>query len=141
MKTEKSVPERCEIIQKVQRVLGGKWKIEILYYIGFQDIHRFGALRRHIGGISESSLINQLRSLEEDGFISRHDYKELPPRVEYSLTDLGQSFMPIMEHIKDWGRLTFSPYPHPDSLFIRILNKCSPYALYLLVMVRSEKYR
>ena len=80
MKTEKSVPERCEIIQKVQRVLGGKWKIEILYYIGFQDIHRFGALRRHIGGISESSLINQLRSLEEDGFISRHDYKELPPR-------------------------------------------------------------
>ena len=53
MKTEKSVPERCEIIQKVQRVLGGKWKIEILYYIGFQDIHRFGALRRHIGGISE----------------------------------------------------------------------------------------
>ena len=79
MKTEKSVPERCEIIQKVQRVLGGKWKIEILYYIGFQDIHRFGALRRHIGGISESSLINQLRSLEEDGFISRHDYKELPP--------------------------------------------------------------
>ena len=88
MKTEKSVPERCEIIQKVQRVLGGKWKIEILYYIGFQDIHRFGALRRHIGGISESSLINQLRSLEEDGFISRHDYKELPPRVEYSLTDL-----------------------------------------------------
>ena len=100
MKTEKSVPERCEIIQKVQRVLGGKWKIEILYYIGFQDIHRFGALRRHIGGISESSLINQLRSLEEDGFISR---------VEYSLTDLGQSFMPIMEHIKDWGETHLLP--------------------------------
>ena len=109
MKTEKSVPERCEIIQKVQRVLGGKWKIEILYYIGFQDIHRFGSLRRHIGGISESSLINQLRSLEEDGFISRHDYKELPPRVEYSLTDLGQSFMPIMEHIKDWGETHLLP--------------------------------
>ena len=87
MKTEKSVPERCEIIQKVQRVLGGKWKIEILY----------------------SSLINQLRSLEEDGFISRHDYKELPPRVEYSLTDLGQSFMPIMEHIKDWGETHLFP--------------------------------
>ena len=109
MRTEKSVPERCEIIQKVQRVLGGKWKIEILYYIGFQDIHRFGALRRHIGGISESSLINQLRSLEEDGFISRHDYKELPPRVEYSLTDLGQSFMPIMEHMKDWGETHLLP--------------------------------
>ena len=88
MKTEKSVPERCEIIQKVQRVL----------YVF-----------RHIGGISESSLINQLRSLEEDGFISRHDYKELPPRVEYSLTDLGQSFMPIMEHIKDWGETHLLP--------------------------------
>ena len=103
MKTEKSVPERCEIIQKVQRVLGGKWKIEILYYIGFQDIHRFGALRRHIGGISESSLINQLRSLEEDGFISRHDYKELPPRVEYSLTETGYSLKPILDSMVAWG--------------------------------------
>ncbi|MCD7995126.1 MAG: helix-turn-helix transcriptional regulator [Clostridia bacterium] len=109
MKKEKFVPERCEIIQKVQRVLGGKWKIEILYYIGFQGIHRFGELRRHIGGISESSLINQLRSLEEDGFISRYDYKELPPRVEYSLTDLGQSFMPVMEHVKDWGETHLLP--------------------------------
>ena len=59
--------------------------------------------------LSESSLINQLRSLKEDGFISRHDYKELPPRVEYSLTDLGQSFMPIMEHIKDWGETHLFP--------------------------------
>lgn len=69
--------------------MGGKWKIEIIYYIAFRDIHRFGELRRHIGDITESSLIKQLRELEADGFITRYDYKEVPPRVEYNLTDLG----------------------------------------------------
>ena len=103
MKRDKAITERCEIISTVQKTLGGKWKIEILYYIGFQNIHRFGELRRHIGGISESTLTNQLRALETDGFITRYDYKEIPPKVEYSLTELGKSFMPIMEYMKSWG--------------------------------------
>ena len=60
-------------------------------------------MRRHIGGISESSLTNQLRELEATGFIKRYDYKKIPPKVEYSLTELGQSFMPVMEYIKSWG--------------------------------------
>lgn len=103
MKKETGVPERCATISAVQKILGGKWKLEILYYIGFQDIQRFGDLRRHIGGISESSLTTQLRELEADGFIHRHDYKEIPPKVEYSLTELGKSFMPVMEYVKAWG--------------------------------------
>lgn len=95
--------KRCSTVSTLQKILGGKWKIEILYYIAFQDIHRFGELRRHIGDITESSLTKQLRELENDGFISRYDYKEVPPRVEYSLTELGQSFIPVLEHMKQWG--------------------------------------
>ena len=95
--------QRCATVSTLQKILGGKWKIEILYYIAFQKVHRFGELRRHIGDITESSLTKQLRELEADGFISRYDYKEVPPRVEYSLTDLGQSFMPVLEYMKQWG--------------------------------------
>ena len=94
--------ERCKTISTIQRMLGGKWKIEILYYIAFRDIHRFGALRRQIE-ITESSLTKQLRELEADGFIIRHDYKEVPPHVEYNLTDLGKSFISVLEHMKQWG--------------------------------------
>lgn len=103
MRKEAVVPERCQTIAVMQRIIGGKWKLEILYYIGFENVHRFGGLRRHIGGISESSLTTQLRELEADGFIHRHDYKEIPPKVEYSLTELGKSFMPVMEYLKAWG--------------------------------------
>ncbi len=95
--------QRCTTISTIQRIVGGKWKIEILYYIGLQNINRFGELRRHMGDITESSLTKQLRELEADGFISRYDYKELPPKVEYSLTDLGNSFMPVLDFMKQWG--------------------------------------
>ena len=84
-KTEQSI-QRCLTISTVQKILGGKWKIEILYYIGLQNVRRFGALRRHIGGITESSLTKQLRELESDGFINRYDFKEVPPTE-----DCGQS--------------------------------------------------
>ena len=103
MKKSKLAVERCETVSAIQRILGGKWKLAIIYYIAFQDVRRFGALRRHIGEITESSLTKQLRQLESDGLITRHDYKELPPRVEYDLTNLGRSFIPVLEHMKRWG--------------------------------------
>ena len=95
--------ERCKTVSTIQKILGGKWKIEIIYYITFKDIHRFGELRRAIGDITESSLTKQLRELEADGFISRYDFKEVPPHVEYNLTSLGESFIPVFEHMKRWG--------------------------------------
>ena len=101
-KNQQSI-QRCVTISTIQKVLGGKWKIEILYYIGIQNVRRFGELRRHVGGITESSLTKQLRELEADGFINRHDFKEVPPRVEYTLTELGESFMSVLEVIKQWG--------------------------------------
>ena len=101
-KTETAI-QRCKTMSTLQKILGGKWKLEILYYIAFQDIHRFGALRRQLGEITESSLTKQLRELEADGFLIRHDFKEIPPHVEYTLSDLGQSFVDVIDYMKTWG--------------------------------------
>ena len=101
-KTETAI-RRCKTMSELQRILGGKWKLEILYYIAFCNIHRFGALRRQLGGITESSLTKQLRELEADGFLLRQDFGEVPPRVEYTLSHLGRSFMEVMLYMKAWG--------------------------------------
>ncbi|RKI67170.1 transcriptional regulator [bacterium 1xD42-67] len=101
-KTETAV-QRCKTMSTLQKILGGKWKLEILYYIAFHDIRRFGALRRQLGEITESSLTKQLRELEADGFLIRHDYKEIPPRVEYTLSELGMSFIDVIRYMKRWG--------------------------------------
>ena len=95
--------KKSALASAIQKILGGKWKIEIIYYIAFQNVHHFGELRRHIGDITESSLTKQLRELEADGFITRHDYQEVPPHVEYNPTDFGKSFIPVFEHMKQWG--------------------------------------
>lgn len=94
---------RCKTISTVQKLLGGKYKIEILWYIGKCGIRRFGQLRRHISEITESSLTKQLRELEADGFIHRHDFCEIPPHVEYTLTALGESFLSVLDCMKAWG--------------------------------------
>lgn len=101
-KTETAI-QRCKTMSTLQKILGGKWKLEILYYIAFHDIHRFGALRRQLGEITESSLTKQLRELEADGFLIRHDFQEIPPRVEYTLSGLGQSFIEVIAFMKEWG--------------------------------------
>ena len=101
-KTEAAV-QRCKTMSMLQKILGGKWKLEILYYIAFCDIRRFGELRRQLGEITESSLTKQLRELEADGFLIRHDFQELPLRVEYQLSDLGRSFMDVIAYMKAWG--------------------------------------
>lgn len=103
MRKSELAVSRCKTISTVQKLLGGKYKIELLWYIGKCDIRRFGQLRRQIGEITESSLTKQLRELEADGFIIRHDYCQLPPKVEYTLSELGESFLPVLDHIKTWG--------------------------------------
>ena len=101
-KTETAI-QRCKTMSTLQKILGGKWKLEILYYIAFNDIHRFGALRRQLGEITESSLTKQLRELENDGFLHREIYKEIPPKVEYSLSEFGKSLIPILDIMCHWG--------------------------------------
>lgn len=95
--------ERCRSVSTLQRMIGGKWKIEILFYISLKDVRHFGQLRRCIGNISESTLSKQLRELVADGFLERIDYGEVPPRVEYRLTSQGESFIPILLAMKEWG--------------------------------------
>ena len=102
MKNNAIAIERCATIATISKILGGKWKIEILYYISLRT-RRFGELQRQLGDITQSTLTKQLRELEADGLVSRYIYQEIPPKVEYSLTDLGKSFVPILEHMKQWG--------------------------------------
>ena len=103
MRKSETAAARCRTISTVQKLLGGKYKIELLWYIGKCDVRRFGQLRRQIGEITESSLTKQLRELEADGFLVRHDFGEVPPRVEYTLTPLGKSFLSVLDWMKAWG--------------------------------------
>lgn len=95
---------QCIPMCMLQSILNGKWKIIILWYIAAFEVRRFGELQRQLGDITQSTLTKQLRELERDGFISRYIYQEIPPKVEYSLTDMGKSFIPILEQMKTWSQ-------------------------------------
>ncbi len=82
--------------------IGGKWKPIILFMIS-NGINRFGILQRNIDGISKQMLTKQLREMETDGILNRVIYAEIPPRVEYFITELGFSLMPIIKSMKKWG--------------------------------------
>ncbi len=82
--------------------IGGKWKPIVLYLIS-QQINRFGLLKRGIAGISKQMLTKQLRELEKDGLITRKIYAEIPPRVEYFISEKGYSIFPIIDAMYAWG--------------------------------------
>jgi DNA-binding HxlR family transcriptional regulator len=84
-------------------VVGGKWKPIVLWHLA-PGPRRFGELRRMVTGISEKMLIQQLRELEADGVVVRRDFREIPPRVEYSLTEFGVSLGRALKPLCDWGR-------------------------------------
>ncbi len=84
-------------------VVGGKWKSLILWALAEKPALRFGELRREVAGITEKMLIQQLRQMEADGLIHREVYREVPPRVEYSITDFGRSLNEALMPLGDWG--------------------------------------
>ncbi len=100
MITKEELPE-CPVATTVQ-LIGSKWKLLILRNL-FQRPWRFNELKKSLEGISQKVLTDSLRSLEADGIISRTVYPEVPLRVEYALTDLGQSMRPIIQAMEDWG--------------------------------------
>ena len=83
-------------------VVGGKWKPLVIWGL-MGGPQRFGALRRQIGGISEKMLIQQLREMEADGIVSRHDFGAVPPRVEYALTEFGLTLVEALKPLCAWG--------------------------------------
>ncbi|MBC6316480.1 winged helix-turn-helix transcriptional regulator [Listeria grandensis] len=83
-------------------VIGGKWKLQILFQLMDKTI-RFNEFRRLMPEITQRMLTLQLRELEEDGVVHREMYHQIPPKVEYSLTDLGESLVPIVRAMCDWG--------------------------------------
>lgn len=91
----------CPVIA-VQNLITGKWKLVILWHLK-EKTRRFNELQKLLPGISQGILTQQLRELERDGLVHREVYKEVPPKVEYSLTDIGQSLKPVMDVVAKWG--------------------------------------
>ncbi|WP_025731573.1 MULTISPECIES: winged helix-turn-helix transcriptional regulator [Bacillaceae] len=85
-------------------IISGKWKIVILWHLGVEGPHRFSDLQRLFPKISHKILTNQLRELMEDGIVHREVYPEVPPKVEYSMTELGMTLLPIVEMMYEWGK-------------------------------------
>lgn len=89
-------------VEATLSVIGGKWKIIILWRL-VSGTKRFNELQRTIPQITRKMLTQQLRELEHDGMISRTVYPQVPPKVEYSLSDYGKTFIPVMESMARWG--------------------------------------
>lgn len=88
--------------QRAMRMLAGKWKAEILWEL-VQRKHRFGELRRAIPGITQHMLTTQLRDLESDGMVKRTVFPEVPPRVEYEITDSAMALRPVFDELYRWS--------------------------------------
>ena len=85
-------------------IISGKWKIVILWHLGRDGAHRFSELQRLFPKITHKMLTSQLKELIDDGIVHREVFPEVPPRVEYSITELGKTLLPIVEMMYEWGK-------------------------------------
>ena len=102
MLKREELPE-CDVATTVQ-IIGNKWKLLIMRNLLMRP-WRFNELRKSLDGVSQKVLTDSLRQLESDGIILRTGYPEVPPRVEYSLTELGESMRPVLSAMGDWGNV------------------------------------
>ncbi len=103
MKKDLQIDETNCPVRATMEIIGGKWKPIILYYLKIGEVQRFGAFQRLIPHITKKMLTQQLRELEIDGIIARKVYPQVPPKVEYTLTDYGKTLKPILQAMADWG--------------------------------------
>jgi DNA-binding HxlR family transcriptional regulator len=96
------VPELCKV-EDALGILVGKWKPLILLHLLKNGTQRFSELKRSVPGITQKMLTNQLRELEDEDIIKRYVYPQVPPKVEYSITDYGRTLEPILEAMHEWG--------------------------------------
>jgi DNA-binding HxlR family transcriptional regulator len=92
----------CSVDYAFRRI-GGKYKGRILWYLHNKGIMRYGELRKTLTDITPKMLTQTLRELEDDALISRKVYQEVPPKVEYKLTEIGAELIPFIRHLRDWG--------------------------------------
>ncbi|MFC4100722.1 winged helix-turn-helix transcriptional regulator [Paenibacillus xanthanilyticus] len=90
-------------------VIGGKWKMVIIYLLAENEPVRFNDLKRQIGAITYKTLSSQLKELEQDGMVERKEYPQVPPKVEYRLTDKARTLLPMLEGLCEWGAQHQSP--------------------------------
>lgn len=100
MKTKNELPV-CPVATAVA-LIGGKWKLLIIRNLKMRP-WRFNELQRDLEGISQKVLTDSLRQMMDDGLVYRHDYQEMPPKVEYGLTGLGKELLPIIDALADFG--------------------------------------
>ncbi|WP_391117394.1 winged helix-turn-helix transcriptional regulator [Psychrobacillus sp. L3] len=98
----KIIPENCKVHDALS-ILIGKWKPTILLYLMWEGTMRYGELKKALVGITPKMLTNQLRELEEEGIISRKVYREVPPKVEYSITEYGMTLKPTLDSMHEWS--------------------------------------
>lgn len=84
-------------------IINGKWKIRIMYLLSVSEVMRYGELKLEMPSITHKMLAKQLKEMEVDGIINRIEYTQIPPKVEYSLTEKGQSLIPLINDICHWG--------------------------------------
>jgi DNA-binding HxlR family transcriptional regulator len=90
-------------VEATLKAIGGRWKVLILHEL-FNGTKRFGELHRGLHGITQKMLTQQLREMEHDGLIHREIYMQVPPKVEYSLTPLGETLRPVLDAMHLWGK-------------------------------------
>src|ERR1700750_752547 len=95
-------------VEEALRILEGRWKLVILFHLFGGRVRRFSELRRAIPAVSEKMLIQQLRQMERDGIVRRFVYQQVPPKVEYSLTEWGQALCPALDALLTWVELRAS---------------------------------
>ncbi|WP_454052368.1 winged helix-turn-helix transcriptional regulator [Clostridium sp. Marseille-Q7071] len=88
-------------------IIGGKWKMVIMFWLSKCKVMRYGELKKSVKGITHKMLSSQLKELESDDIIVRKEYHQVPPKVEYFLSEKGLSLMPILEEMCKWGSLNF----------------------------------
>ncbi|MCC8196218.1 MAG: helix-turn-helix transcriptional regulator [Ruminococcus sp.] len=93
--------ENCPLAG-VQKIVHGKWTMVIIYFLS-QKTLRFSELKRRLPNVTEANLTKELRALENYGLVHREIYREVPPRVEYSLTPIGKKFIPVLEALETWA--------------------------------------
>lgn len=84
-------------------LIDGKWKMHILFWLWKKEIMRYSELKRALGSVSHKMLSNQLKELERDGILIRKEYPQVPPKVEYYLSETGKTIMPILSSLCKWG--------------------------------------